>query len=543
MLWTLHRYILRELLRNFLLASLVLVIVVTMGGGVANLVRAQGLDALDMIRLFIYFSPVAATFVVPVSAMYAAAITLGRMSADNELTACRAAGVNVMRLFSGVAGLGGVVCAFTFYSWNFLIPTFFIAAESITQADVARLVAARLAKTKSFEYSGVALHADVVEALTDDPQRPGLQHLRLGRVVMLRLDRTSVQSYGTARVADIHFDRSATPPEIRADLYDVRSYDANRAQYAEAAHQPLGPQVLPTTVRERISFQSLTTLLPYLRDPTTMRAIDARIRQVRWAAMQMLSYDRIEQAIAERPNVCTLRGSDGSALELTATGLRRGVKDGEIGLREPTATVRGADGGVTRYTAQSGRAMIRDGMAAPDETFVDIELEVVEQGPAGAAEGDPRRVRRAAARLTGYHIPEAAIADAGAISAADIVDGDAPVRLAARMQENRKALVKDFRIERARLFTVLHYRGALAVSAIGTVLLAAMLGAIFRGGQVLTAFGVSCVPGLFVVLAILAGRNLGEDPNYHPFGIGMIWGVIVLLSAVTVYTAWKQLPR
>jgi len=545
MLFTLHRYILRDLLRNFAFSGLALILVVTMGGGVANLLRTQGLSALEAATLFLVFIPVSATFVVPIAGMYSAAITLGRMSADNEITACRAAGINILRLYLPVVGLGLVVGLFTFYSWNFLIPKFFNMAEQMTQSDSARVATARLQKTKSIQYGNVALHADVVEALKSDPKRSGLMHLRMRRVALFRLDRSKVVTYGTADVADIHFDRESNPPEIRADLFDVRTFDADRAQYAEASHQPLGPYVLRTGVRERVSFQALPRLLEYLRDPTRMLEIADRLGKVRWASMRVLSLDRVDRALLEPPNVCTLRGADGSTLEVRCDGTRRGAKYGEIGVKSPVVIVRGAPDHPepVRYAAQTGTINVADGVAAPDMTFVELELNVVEQGPAAAAADDPRVVRRSAVRLTRYHIPDESIREAAAIPDSDILDASAPVRLATAMEKDRAMLVHDFRVESARLHTVLHYRGALALSALGTIVLAALLGTIFRGGQVLTAFGVSCLPGFFVVMAILSGRNLGEDPNHHLIGVVLMWSVILLLFAGTAHVAARLLPR
>src|SRR5262245_57752619 len=106
-------------------------LLVTLGGGVANLFRGEGVGAVELAKLFVLFSPAAATMVLPVAAMFGAAITFGRMSADNEITACRAAGINVHRLFWPVLIIGAVVSGVTYYSWNFLIPNFIRQVEAL----------------------------------------------------------------------------------------------------------------------------------------------------------------------------------------------------------------------------------------------------------------------------------------------------------------------------------------------------------------------------------------------------------------------------
>lgn len=70
-----------------------------------------------------------------------------------------------------------------------------------------------------------------------------------------------------------------------------------------------------------------------------------------------------------------------------------------------------------------------------------------------------------------------------------------------------------------------------------------MLGTILRGGQVLTAFGISCIPSLVVGIGIILGRSFAERPPTHAAGIGLMWGFDGLLVLAFIVIATRFLRR
>jgi len=97
----------------------------------------------------------------------------------------------------------------------------------------------------------------------------------------------------------------------------------------------------------------------------------------------------------------------------------------------------------------------------------------------------------------------------------------------------------------AQIDSLIHFRSAWAVSALPLILLAAMLGIRFRGGQVLTAFGVSCIPAFIVFLVLLLGRNQASNPqgSLHSHGLAMMWGIDALVSLLAVVAAYRTVDR
>src|ERR1051325_11849181 len=93
--YTLSRYIFWDLLRIFLMASGALAGIMSFGGLLRPLTQ-QGLDAGQVSKILTYFTPAMTAYSFPIAALFAATMVYGRLSADNELVACRAAGINLI---------------------------------------------------------------------------------------------------------------------------------------------------------------------------------------------------------------------------------------------------------------------------------------------------------------------------------------------------------------------------------------------------------------------------------------------------------------
>ena len=97
MVLILHRYIFRELLKVFLLASVGLTLILSLGS-ILHPVQEYGVGPGQVLRLMGCFLPITLTFVLPMAALFSSALVYGRFASDNELDACRASGVSLPTL-------------------------------------------------------------------------------------------------------------------------------------------------------------------------------------------------------------------------------------------------------------------------------------------------------------------------------------------------------------------------------------------------------------------------------------------------------------
>ncbi len=94
----LQRYILFELLKVFVfLLSILTVLLVFVG--VFREVAASGLGPFQILQILPFVVPSLMPFTIPATLLLAVCVVYGRISGDQEITAAKAAGINVFSLF------------------------------------------------------------------------------------------------------------------------------------------------------------------------------------------------------------------------------------------------------------------------------------------------------------------------------------------------------------------------------------------------------------------------------------------------------------
>src|SRR5205814_3942819 len=95
---TLFWYVFKDLVKIFMMASGALAGIMSFGGLLRPLTQ-QGLDGAQVSKMLGYFTFPMMAYSLPVAALFSATMVYGRLSADNELTACRAGGIGLGPFF------------------------------------------------------------------------------------------------------------------------------------------------------------------------------------------------------------------------------------------------------------------------------------------------------------------------------------------------------------------------------------------------------------------------------------------------------------
>ncbi|MHC4106287.1 MAG: LptF/LptG family permease, partial [Planctomycetota bacterium] len=139
MVFTLHRYIFRELLKVFVPAAIALTLILSLGS-ILRPVQEYGVGPGQVVHLMGYFLPIVLTFVLPMAALFAAALVYGRFASDNELDACRASGICLLTLvYPGLALAIIVAIANLILSFQ-VVPTFVHRAERSLKANAKQIL-------------------------------------------------------------------------------------------------------------------------------------------------------------------------------------------------------------------------------------------------------------------------------------------------------------------------------------------------------------------------------------------------------------------
>ena len=150
MLFTLHRYIFRELLRVFILAVVALTLMLSLGS-ILQPVQEYGVGPRQVLHLMGYFLPITLTFVLPMAALFACSLVYGRFAGDSELDACRASGISLIRLVYPGLALAIIVAVANLLLSFYVMPVFVQRAEKSLKTDATKILFRNIQRRRYYE--------------------------------------------------------------------------------------------------------------------------------------------------------------------------------------------------------------------------------------------------------------------------------------------------------------------------------------------------------------------------------------------------------
>lgn len=541
MLWTLHRYILRELGKTFILTSVGLIAVIGLGGGVMNMIGLEGVSTLQLLKLVGLILPLAATLTLPIAALYSATVTYGRLSADNELTACRSGGINIHVLLLPTLAISAVSALCCFFFISFMIPVMVRNLDRLLEHDLPQLIKQRLASSDRFSIKNqYVIYADQT-FLETDPS--GQQTLRLEGAAFSQNEDDAWARFGTARSVVIKFDRADGRPTVYADMQGVSVYDDRAHSFTDWAHQPL-VGALPQKLPVKIKWLTLGGLLQYRSQPTTYPEVQEELTRLREGIARGLFFKELWKqfpaSFDQHPAYGEVSfGGDDLRIVLRAETCAPDKKDGRLRFANNVViTEDHADG--TRRVVRADSAVV-DVRRDASEKPVDVEA-IGNVSIEHSRETAP--IRREREALPRVELPAEIIQQAEAIPMADLLNPKGPpLRLGEWVDKRREAVIEGVDFVSREITGEIHSRLAFSGSVFVLVILGAALGIVFRGAQVLVAFGISFVPSILVISTIIMGKHLIEKPDLIWVGIGVIWGGIALVALVDLFVLTKVVRR
>jgi lipopolysaccharide export system permease protein len=139
--------ILWELVKVFFLSFTALTGIVLMGGLVAEATQ-QGLGPVQILEIIPLFIPSLMPYILPTSTLFASCVVYGRLAADNEILAIKAAGVNVMKVVWPGVFLGLATSCLTLGLYYHLIPYTHHLMRTMFLTDVKEVLYTMLKRDK-----------------------------------------------------------------------------------------------------------------------------------------------------------------------------------------------------------------------------------------------------------------------------------------------------------------------------------------------------------------------------------------------------------
>jgi len=533
MVLTLHRYIFRELFRSFFLATVVLTLMISVGLLVPTL-QDFGVSPGQIIHLLGYFLPIALTFVLPMSALFASSLIYGRFASDRELDACRASGISLWTLVYPGLTLAIFVSVANLMLSFYVAPAFIQRSEQSVKANAEHILFRNIQRKGSYTLpsSPYRLYAD----------RANTKKKLLDGVVIVNLPEGEPGWLITAEQARVRIETHST--YNKATIVAKNAYRFNENDWGQIGDTTIETQ-FPSLLSDSIKFQKIEQLKRIQADKMNFFPIRKMITQTRaQLAIEILARD-INIQMRQTDSYYELADADASrSYHLSVGDCKVDPKRANTLLLTAPIQLIQVDKLVTattvEYTSNQGRISI-------ENDGEDIRLEMTLDSPSWKRPGvEPGKAVRKF--VNNIRFPQSLadkVATDGIMQTVSQADTDASVLKGPR-SERLKKLCKRIpeKLDKVdnKIYSEIHSRLVLGLGSVALILTGIALGIQFRGGHMLSAFGASAIPGGVLVVFILAGKELTKNPSTPALtGVAVMWLGLVVLAILTLWIYRKLL--
>ncbi|HUT45426.1 MAG TPA: LptF/LptG family permease [Sedimentisphaerales bacterium] len=539
MLFTLHRYIFRELLRVFILAVVALTLMLSLGS-ILQPVQEYGVGPRQVIHFMGYFLPITLTFVLPMAALFACSLVYGRFAGDSELDACRASGISLIRLVYPGLILAIMVTIANLLLSFYVMPVFVHRAEQSLRTDAKKILFRNIQRKRYYEDpdNRYLIYADEANE----------QNNTLSGVVVHEMNKKNkIKNIFTAEVAQIKFIPHEISTEVHIQVYKSGQMGAESEGGAEwgSFTMELGPML-----SDEIKFKKIDQMRDIEADPMNFYPI-AELARETYAQfiIELLAHDINTTIIDPSKNSPEdTNGADryyellGMPNSVRFTAGRCSTKEEELELSDENEVT------VIEYDTESRQILrtlicekavlhIEGDKLTPTLTMDisnarkdgsdDIKMRDIIHGliPPQIMDNFSHKVKTESGSLK----VELLTFDLLELSGLQPSDS---------LKELESELSKEIRRALVQIIAEIHTRLVFGIGCIPMILIGIGLGIIKKGGHLLTAFGASCIPAAVLIVCMMSGKNLIKSQGLGSVtGIALMWAglVFLILLVIAIY--------
>ena len=534
MVFTLHRYIFRELMKVFAPAVVALTLIVTLGS-ILRPIQEYGVGPRQVVHFICYFVPISLTFVFPIAALFAAALVYGRFAGDNELDACRASGVSLLTLIYPGLTLAIMVAIVNLVLSFHVMPVFVEKSIRAVKADAKQILFRNIQERGYYKLPSDKDRQYLLYADDADPQNDTL----LGTVVV-EMKAGQIKKIITAESARVYFNPHKKFNEVQITAYNVY-------QMGTADEGGFSAEWLPLTMEfgsllgDDIKFKKLDEM-KRIRDVDLM--LFYPVAELANEVYAQFTTELLVQDIAARISDDTNRFyklySGEKFIEFTA-GDCSTTDERTIGLSGEIVVVEtDVDSKKAVRTLRCKKALLY--IEGEESTFtLTMQLYSSRWRRADGSEGIARRPI-----IRGLIIPKAVEAvtnefrTENGLKAEKLASDLSALQKGPSLQLGKLQNELDRKIRKtlAQIEAETHSRLVFGIGCVSMIMIGIGLGIILKGGHLLSAFGASCVPAAMLIVCIMAGKNIAKNLGSQSIsGALLMWVGLVFLSlfALAIY--------
>jgi len=524
MVFTLHKYIFRELLRVFALTVVALTLIMSLGS-ILRPVQEYGVGPWQVIHLMGYFLPITLTFVLPMAALFAGALVYGRLTSDNELDACRASGISLLTLvYPGLALAIIVAIANLLLSFH-VMPAFIHLAEKSFKANAKQILFRNIQQKRYYKLppdGRYLIYADQTSSQND----------ALSGVVIIEVKHNEIKKIITAEGAKVSFKLADKFNEVQ-----IIAYRAN--QMGAEGEGGAGLLSLRTEfgslLGDDIKFKKIDEMKRIKADLMQFYPIDKLARDTYAQLTTELLAQDIKTRIADVTNsFYNLLGEPNSVKFTARQCIAREeevellgdvvVKEYDTDSKRPLRTLRCAKASLHIEGDKLAPTLTMDIYKARVEGSEELRMRDIIRGllPPQAVEAIANQFRTENGSLQAEKL------------ASPLLGMEQSTELTSLQNTLRRKIKKTL----VQIKAETHSRLVFGIGCVSMIMIGIGLGIIKKGGHLLSAFGASCVPAAVLIVCIMSGKHLTENLGaQNVSGIALMWAGLAFLSllAVVIY--------
>lgn len=523
MIFTIQRYISKELFKVFALTAIALTLIMSLGT-VLRPVQEYGVGPGQVFSLMLYFLPVTLTFVLPVAALFASSLVYGRFAADNEFDACRASGISPMTLIYPGLGLA-VLMAICNLLLNFYVtPEFVHRAEKEIKADAKQIIFRNIQRKGFYQppKGDYLIRADTADLET------GI----LSGVVITDIDKSKIGKIITAENAKVTFNRHQR-------FNEVHITSRNTAQMGPPGEggffttQMSVSREFGSLMSDSIKFKKIDEI-KRIRDINPLRfyPIEKKARDTYSRLIIELLAEDIRKEWSENPEKFYRLDGAGGTVGFNAEKCiinKNGSLEftGDVVVKDNTSQ--------TPRTLYCSRAFlhIEGDEFAPTLT---MEMRSATWKRSSGVEVLSRRPLIYGLLLPGSVTSRFTTSDRLEILKPANISKMFDTESESEVLNLARQLRKEINDTMVTIKAEIHSRLVFGIGCIPMILIGIGLGMIKKEGHLLSAFGTSIIPALVLVLCIISGKQLTKKGDATQiFGVLIMWAGVVFLCVLSLW--------
>ena len=536
MIFTLQRYVFRELIKVFLLSALAFTLMLSLGS-LLRPIQQYGASPVQVILLLIYTLPIVLTFVLPIAAIFSAALVYGRLASDNELDACRASGIGLHTLIYPGSFLAILVSISTLILSFHIMPFFVHKAEAVIQADAKQICFRNISRNGHYELPGkktrYRIYADYADE--DTGQLLGVQIVESKKGIVRRTieaTRANIQITPSDKFNDITV--------YAEEVFDTDS-DGEQIYFGTL---PLKYR-FDSLLGDNIRFKRLDEIKRIKKDPLVFYPIYKKVERCYSRYAIELLADDIKAAFADNSQSGFYKGLTSDQRQIIFKGQGCIVKEAP---REQAKIEIFGNVELIEYKGKTGSEILNRWQC--NKAVISMEQEDTPQVlimtlfDAARTRDDGEMQLRFRPYFRDLMMPEKIKNTLGDDKLAVVRTALQSRRSSDRLITMANDVQKNILRTRAAVSSEINLRLVFGVGSIVLILLSIGLGVMFKGGHLLTAFGISIIPAAFLMVCIMAGKNMAKnvDAGGLSSGILMMWAGFIVLIIVMIMI-YKKLLR